>query len=105
MKDEITVADAAKRVGEDGVCIIDVRTPEEHARGHIASSENIDFYDGNFIAELEKLDRSKTYIVHCASGGRSGKTVKMMRELGFTAAYNLLGGFNEWVKKGMRVVK
>ena len=105
MHNEIAVEDAAKRMGEDGVCVLDVRTPDERARGYIAGSENVDFHDGNFKSNIEKLDHSKTYIVHCRGGGRSGKTVTMMQELGFTACYNLTGGFNEWVKKGMRVVR
>ncbi|MHB8710264.1 MAG: rhodanese-like domain-containing protein [Minisyncoccota bacterium] len=105
MNNEITVEDAAKKMGEDGVSILDVRTPDERARGHIPGSVNIDFHDENFKSEIEQLDHSKTYIVHCAGGGRSGKTVKMMRELGFTAAYNLTGGFSEWVKKGMKVTE
>ena len=102
MNNEITVEDAAKRMGEDGVCVLDVRTPDERARGYIEGSENVNFYDGNFKSEIEKLDHSKTYIVHCASGGRSSKTVQMMKELGFNACYNLSGGFNEWVKSGMK---
>lgn len=102
MNNEITVEDAAKRMGEDGVSILDVRTPDERAVGYIEGSENINFYEGNFKSEIEKLDHSKTYIVHCASGGRSGKTVRMMQELGFKSCYNLSGGFNEWVKRGMK---
>lgn len=90
-------------MGGDGVSVLDVRTPDERARGYIAGSENLDFYDGNFKSNIEKLDHAKTYIVHCASGGRSGKTVRMMQELGFNACYSLTGGFNEWVKKGMKV--
>ncbi len=105
MHNEIAVEDAAKRMGEDGVCVLDVRTPDERARGYIEGSENLDFYKEDFKSKIEQLDHSKTYIVHCASGGRSGKTVRMMQELGFNAAYNLVGGFNEWVKKGMRVVR
>jgi rhodanese-related sulfurtransferase len=105
MNNEISVEDAAKKMSDNGVCILDVRTPNEHARGYIEGSENLDFYKGDFKSKIEQLDHSKTYIVHCGSGGRSGKAVKMMQELGFASAYNLVGGFNEWVKKGMKVVK
>jgi phage shock protein E len=103
MKNEITVEDAAKKIAEGGVQVLDVRTPDERARGYIEGSENLNFYDQDFMSKIEKLDRSKTYIVYCASGGRSGKTVKMMHGFGFNACCNLMGGFNEWVKKGMKV--
>lgn len=105
MQNEITVEDAAKKMGDSGVRVLDVRTPDEYARGHIEGSENLDYYAGDFKSKIEQLDHSKTYIVHCASGGRSGKAVKLMRELSFTAAYNLTGGFNEWMNKGMAVAK
>lgn len=102
---EITVEDAAKKIEEGGVCVLDVRAPEERTRGYIEGSENINFYDADFRNKIEKLDHSKNYIVHCAGGGRSGKTVKLMQELGFKSAQNLLGGFGEWVRKGMKVGK
>ncbi len=103
MNNEITVEDAAKKIGTNGVCVLDVRAPEERMRGYIKGSENLNFYDLDFKNKLEKLDRTKTYIVHCAAGGRSSKAVKMMKELGFGSAYNLIGGFGAWVKKGMKV--
>lgn len=100
---EITVEDAARKIGENSVCVLDVRAPDERLRGYIKGSENLNFYDQDFRNKIEKLDHTKTYIVHCAGGGRSGKTVKLMKELGFGSAYNLIGGFGEWVKKGMKV--
>jgi len=102
---EITVLDASKKIAEGEVCVLDVRAPEERAQGYIEGSDNINFYDADFRNKIEKLDKSKTYIVHCAGGGRSGKTVKLMKELGFKSAYNLIGGFSEWVRKGMKVGK
>lgn len=103
MNDNITVEDAAKKIGMNGVCVLDVRAPEERMRGFIEGSENLNFYDLDFRNKLEKFDRTKTYIVHCAGGVRSAKAVKIMKELGFGSAYNLIGGFGEWVKKGMKV--
>lgn len=105
MNNDITVEEASKKIDEGNVCVLDVRAPDERARGYIEGSENINFYDEHFQDNIKKLDRSQTYIVHCAAGGRSSKTVKLMKELGFTSAYNLLGGFGEWVKKGMKVAK
>lgn len=103
MNDDITVEDAAKKIGINGVCVLDVRAPEERMQGYIEGSENINFHDQDFRNKLEKLDRTKTYIVHCAGGMRSAKAVKIMKELGFGSAYSLVGGFGEWVKKGMKV--
>jgi len=49
------------------------------------------------------LDRKQTYLVHCAAGGRSGKTLEMMK--GFTAVYHLNEGFKAWEKAGKPVEK
>ena len=49
-------------------------------------------------AKLAKLDRKKPYLVHCASGGRSGKSMQLFRDLGFTRVYHMNDGFRGWEK-------
>ena len=51
--------------------VIDVRTPGEFAEGHIPGAKNIDYRNRNFRKRIGKLDKSKEYLVHCRSGGRS----------------------------------
>ena len=85
-----------KRDGEPDFVILDVRTPEEFAEGHIENAVNIDFYADAFPDELDGLDRNRTYLIYCRSGGRSGSTTKMMKELGFKDVYNMEGGINSW---------
>lgn len=84
--------------------IIDVRTPEEYKSVHIDKAINIDFYSSNFKKELAKLDRKKIYILYCRSGNRTGKTVKIMEELGFKNIYDM-GALKDWIDKGYPVVK
>lgn len=82
---------------DDNAIILDVRTPEEFEDGYIPNSTNIDIYLGQeFIDEIEKLDKSKSYFVYCRSGNRSGQACAIMNSLGFDKAYNLEGGFIEW---------
>lgn len=77
--------------------ILDVRTPEEVDEGYIPNATNIDFYLGQeFLNELEKLDKSKSYYVYCRSGNRSGQACALMLNAGFSNAYNLEGGFMNW---------
>ncbi len=87
------------------IVVLDVRTPGEYADGHIAGATNVDFRDPNFAQELDSLDKDKTYLVHCASGGRSSKTRDMMKKDGFESIYHLNGGLNAWIKAGKPVVK
>ncbi|KIX22754.1 rhodanese [Flavobacterium sp. 316] len=81
---------------EKGI-IVDVRTEEEVNRGRIPGSINIDIFKGQgFIYQVEELDKEKNYYVYCAAGSRSANACNIMRELGFTNAYNLVGGISEW---------
>ena len=49
--------------------------------------------------------RRKTYLVHCASGGRSVRACEKLSRLDFPKLYNLPGGFKAWVKAGQPVEK
>lgn len=91
--------------GED-VVVLDVRTPEEVAAGHIKNSININIHDDDFVEQVKKLNPAKTYLVHCASGsptGRSRKSVDVLLSLGAEKVYHLNGGFKAWEKAGKAV--
>jgi len=72
------------------VVILDVRTPGEYQSGYVKGAMNVDYY-ANFEAEAQKLPKDKIYLLHCASGRRSGEATAIMRRLGYKA-YNI-GGF------------
>lgn len=77
--------------------ILDVRTDAEVAQGKIPNTIHIDIYRGqDFVTEIEKLDKSKNYYVYCRSGNRSGQACRLMNQLGFNNAYNLMGGILQW---------
>ena len=86
------------------IVILDVRTPEEYSEEHIENAVNINFYSETFKEELNNLDKNKIYITHCRSGGRSSKTLDLMKELGFKEAYNM-GGITQWKKSGFPTTK
>jgi rhodanese-related sulfurtransferase len=88
-----------------GVVVLDVRTPDEYRSGHIADATNIDFRGSDFGDRVKKLDPSKTYLVHCASGGRSTTSLAVFQKLGFKSVVHLDGGFNAWKKAGYPVEK
>lgn len=92
---DIAVSDLAKEIKKyPNSVILDVRTPEEVEEGNVKGSINVDYKADNFEVELKKLDRDKVYFVYCRSGRRSSNALKKMQELGFTKAYNVLGGYN-----------
>lgn len=85
------------------IVILDVRTPKEYAQGHLAGAKNIDFYARDFERKLQSLDKSKTYLVHCAVGGRSAKARDLMKKLKFESIYHLEGGIKAWEQAGKPV--
>ncbi len=97
----LDAAGAAELLAErSDVTILDVRTPKEYSAGHIKGALNIDIFEDNFKEELGKLKKGKAYLVHCASGRRSQRSVAMMEELGFEKIYHLDGGFIAWKEAG-----
>ena len=77
--------------------VLDVRTQEEFDEGHIPKALNIDLRLGpGFLDAINTLDKSKSYYVYCRSGARSAQAVQIMRDLGFSETYNLIGGILAW---------
>ncbi|WP_348825144.1 thioredoxin domain-containing protein [Flavobacterium aestuarii] len=81
--------------------ILDVRTPDEYATGHIENSDNVDFLANSFVLKTDKYDKTKPVFVYCKSGGRSAKASEKLAELGFTTVYNLDGGMLKWESAGL----
>jgi rhodanese-related sulfurtransferase len=106
-----TVADLAtaefqnKLAADNTALLLDVRTPQEFASGHLQNATAINFYDTDFKEKVSKLDKTKAVYVYCAAGGRSSKAAKIIQELGFKGVYNLLGGFTGWAAANLPTIK
>ena len=79
--------------------LIDVRTSDEFATGHIPGAINMDYLAEEFLENIEKLDKSMDYFVYCRSGRRSIRVCTWMRNGGFDnhKVFNLDKGFNDWL--------
>ncbi len=80
----------------ESLFVLDVRNPEEIAICRIAGSTVIPL--PNLPERLGELDKTVAMVVHCKSGVRSGKAIKLLREQGFTRLTNLTGGILAWIK-------
>ncbi|MBK8967781.1 MAG: rhodanese-like domain-containing protein [Lewinellaceae bacterium] len=89
----------------DAFQLVDVRTPEEYAEGHLEGAQLINFYAGGFSTQLEQLDKKQPVLVYCASGNRSGKTAVLLGEMGFEKIYDLDGGIKAWRAAGKKTVE
>jgi rhodanese-related sulfurtransferase len=90
---------------EAGVVILDVRTKAEFDEGHIANAININVESSEFLSEISKLDKSKTYAVYCRSGRRSADALAKMTNEQFISLSHLDGGVIDWTNAGLPLVK
>lgn len=95
----------AELARQPNTVILDVRTPEEYAAGHLAGSVLIDVRNADFAKKIAALDKSKTYLVHCRSGVRSVTACNALGELGIPNLYNMVGGITAWQAAGKPVEK
>lgn len=77
--------------------IIDVRTPEEFAAGHLDGAVNIDATAADFSEQIAKLDPKGAYTLYCRSGNRAARAAELMTAAGFTEVRNA-GGLEEAAK-------
>jgi rhodanese-related sulfurtransferase len=74
--------------------VIDVRTPEEFATGHLDGAVNIDWQGATFFEEIAKFDPAGTYIIYCRSGNRSSQAIDALTDMGYVNLTNG-GGVND----------
>lgn len=88
---------ASELENDNNAVILDVRTLAEVEQGIIPNAIHIDIYKGQgFIYELDELDKTKNYYVYCRSGNRSRQACRLMEQMGFENAFNLMGGILDW---------
>jgi rhodanese-related sulfurtransferase len=99
----VTPAEAVEIQANDpaGLIVLDVRTPQEFAEGHLENATMIDFYEPDFASQLADLDPTQPYLLYCRSGNRSGQTLTLMKDLGFTNVAEIDGGTNAWTAAGL----
>lgn len=100
----LNVSEFSQKITEPDVIILDVRTPEEFASGHIEGALNIDFNGGDFANEITRLNPSENYAIYCRSGSRSGQAASIMHKAGFHDVSNLNGGVIDWTNAGLPLV-
>lgn len=92
-----------KEIKADSVQLLDVRTPQEYAEGHIDGALNINIQSDDFRRLVEKeLSKDSTILVYCRSGRRSMEAAEILTELGYKVV-NLKGGIIGWKEYGLPV--
>jgi glyoxylase-like metal-dependent hydrolase (beta-lactamase superfamily II)/rhodanese-related sulfurtransferase len=94
----ITAAELAEIAKKEKVNILDVRKNSEYESEHIIDAENapLDFINDSML----KVDKNKTYYVHCAGGYRSMIFNSILRARGYDNLVDIHGGFNAMKESG-----
>ena len=101
----VGVAEFANVIASPGVTIVDVRTPQEFAEGHIEGAVNIPVELPDFMDQVSQLDPNGTYAVYCRSGNRSQPAVAGMSSVGINGIYELESGTTGWTSEGQPLVQ
>ncbi len=88
--------------------ILDVRSAEEYAEGHVPNAINISHEE--IAANLKQIqmmskDQSIPVVVYCRSGHRAGIALQTLRDNGFENIKHLVGDMNGWQKAKLDVEK
>jgi sulfur-carrier protein adenylyltransferase/sulfurtransferase len=91
---EITVKELKEKLDNgDGVSVLDVREPYEYEVANIGARL---IPLGELPERLVELDKDETLAVHCRTGPRSVRAVKLLQDAGFDNVYNVKGGITAW---------
>lgn len=69
-------------VVDDDTTVVDVRTPQEFAAGHLTEAVNLDIGSASFDRDVAALDPARTYVVYCRSGNRSAAAAEIFADAG-----------------------
>ncbi|MBL9171775.1 MAG: DUF1259 domain-containing protein [Verrucomicrobiales bacterium] len=97
---EINVADFEKRRVKGKAPVIDVRSAEEFAKGHVTGAVNLNIHSPDFSAKAAQFDKRKPILVNCHVGSRGAIAAAELARLGFKSIFNLEGGVAAWEKAG-----
>jgi rhodanese-related sulfurtransferase len=100
----MNVENAQELVKDLAVTILDVRSPEEFAQGHLQKARLIPVGEiADRIGELSLL-KDKKILVYCHAGTRSAAASRILMKNGFTIVENLDGGITAWTARGNKIV-
>lgn len=102
---DVTPQAARAMIARGEVAVIDVRTPEEFAEGHLQGATLVPVGSDGFVAKAKAAAAGKPLLVYCRSGHRSAKASGQLVAAGQADVRNLAGGITAWQAAGNAVAK
>lgn len=101
----VSVDEFQELVADEGMQLLDVRTPDEYDEGHIAGAVLVNVNDSDFVEQAASvLDKQRPVAVYCRSGRRSARAASLLTEQGYQVT-NLAGGVMAWRDAGKTLIK
>ena len=91
--------------GDSAAILVDVRTPQEFAEGHLPGAVNVELDRLPDLAPGLLPDKNAHLLVYCRSGNRSGFAVSILDQMGYSRLVNMTGGIVQWSQKGYPVTR
>ncbi len=108
--EECDLSATEKAMQQRSHLIVDVREPEEFAKGHLEGAMNVprgvlEFRtDANYPGAIESLtDKNAKIILYCRSGGRSALAAQSLSKMGYQSVVSMAGGFMAWEEANLAV--
>ena len=102
---KVSQLQATQYMNQGKTLILDVRSADEFATGHLPNAKNIPLAEiNNRLKEIEK-SKNAVVITVCATGVRSSNAVSVLNKAGFAQVFSLEGGTEAWKTQGMPIVK
>jgi len=87
-----------QQMGDEAAFVLDVRSPEEYASGHVPGAVNIP-YD-QIASRIAEVPKDQDVVLYCKSGRRAGIAAEVLAGQGYTRLQHLEGDIVAWVDKG-----
>ncbi len=94
----------AVRLINSGAVVVDVRSLEQFATGHIVNARNVPFADLSSAPESVHKSKEKPILVYCDKGVSGSRAAGLLRAAGYQNAFNLKGGLAAWRQENMPTV-
>ena len=88
-----------------GAAVLDLRSAERFATGHVVGASNIPVDQLESSAGKLKRYSGKPVLVYCDSGTNCGKALTSLQQMGFEQAVAMRGGLQAWTQENMPLVK
>ncbi len=100
---DLSIDQFADSMAAEKLAVLDIRTPQEYAAGHLRGAANCDWYAPDFMTLMEETYPKDTPLaIYCRSGKRSAAAAKKLAKAGYTVS-NMLGGYLAWTEAGKPV--